>query len=56
MIQTDLLPAFGVDVGAAREHFAGQRLNARLVQCHRGSHWCAAGVLAISRQVTGVLC
>jgi hypothetical protein len=26
----------------------------RRVQCHRGSHRCAAGVLAISRQVTGL--
>ena len=53
MIQTDLLPAFGVDVGAAREHLAGQRLNARRVQCHHGSRRCATGVLPVSRQVTG---
>jgi hypothetical protein len=53
MIETDPLPAFGVDVGAAREHLAGLRLNARRVHCHRGSRRCAAGVLAISRQVTG---
>jgi hypothetical protein len=43
MIQTDLLPAFGVDVGAAREYLAGQRLNAR--RCN--ATVAAAGVLPV---------